>query len=280
MVFNTCCQQSVFCQPGGEVTLPSLPVDCRLVLCAELNCSNPVTPEGQCCPICPPNCDLVQCGVVDCKNSYVPPGQCCHICPDCSAVTCPRPLCANPKHKPGDCCLTCEDSKCKFEGCVNFLTDGQVQWAPNPCSICRCNEAQNQKFCGVFDCFFPTEEDCFGYPVVTKPNECCPKCDFGVPDGTCAVVPRIYGEQDILVSAKPGSSSCSKTIIKRTCDKIGFRFEGKKYRCDEVEGRKAVRFDQNCPLSLGVYNDVISCRAVQDDDLVVGCDLVVEPESN
>lgn len=281
IVFDTCCQQSVFSQPGSEIPLPPLPIDCSLVLCLAPDCPNPVTPEGQCCPICPPpNCDLVKCRSVKCTNSYIPPGQCCPICPDCHAVTCPVPLCANPKLKPGDCCLTCEDSKCKFEGCVNFLTDGRVQWAPSPCFLCQCDEAQNQKYCGIFDCFFITEEDCFGYPVVTKPNECCPRCDFGIPDDTCGVVPQIHGERQISVSAMPGSTSCNKTITRHTCDKIGFRSEGKTYRCSEVQGRRSVRFDQNCPLIWGIYDDVTRCRVVEDEDLVVGCDLVVQPESN
>ena len=265
MVFDACCQQSVLSQPG--------PIGC---VCVPPECANPITVEGQCCPVCPPpNCDPAQCGPVECSNSYILPGSCCPICPDCSHVTCPRPLCANPKYKPGDCCATCEDSLCKFEGCVSFLTDGQVQWAPSPCSLCQCNKELNQKYFGVTDCYFIREEDCFGYPVVTKPDECCPRCDFGVPDDTCQVVPQILGKQDISVSATPGYSSCNKTIIKKTCDKIGFRSGGKKYRCSQVEGRRVVRFDQNCPLSWGVYNDVTSCRAVEDDDLVVGCDLVV-----
>lgn len=30
-------------------------VDCDLVRCHQPDCNNPITPPGQCCPVCPPN---------------------------------------------------------------------------------------------------------------------------------------------------------------------------------------------------------------------------------
>ena len=275
MVFSTSQQWFVFSRTEDEVTL-SPPINCKLALCAIPDCPNPITPKGQCCPVCVPDCSLVLCAAPDCENSFTPPGQCCPICPDCSAVLCPRPLCANPKVKPGDCCPTCEDSNCKFEGCVNFFSNGGVRWSPSPCFICQCNEELNQKICAIIDCFFPTQEDCFGYPIITKPNECCPRCDFGVPDDTCRVVPQIFGEQNITVTTTPGSKSCSKRIIRRTCDKLGFRSQGRKFRCDQVEGSRALRFDKNCPLNIATYTDVIRCNIIQDDSVNVGCDLIVD----
>lgn len=295
-------QQLVLSQPESRITLP--PIDCRLVLCARPNCSNPVTPKGQCCPICPPDCTLVQCAAPDCPNPVTLPGKCCPECPDCSAilclkppcpnpvtlpgkccpvcpldcstVLCPRPLCANPTLKPGQCCPSCDDSNCKFKGCVSFLPNGDARWAPTPCSLCRCNKELNQQFCATFDCFFPSKEDCFGHPVITKPNECCPTCDFGVPDNKCKVVPQLFGRQNITVSATPGAKSCSKAIVKSTCDKFVFRSGGEKFRCDPVEGRRLLRFGKRCPLNKATYTDVTRCKVVRDDSVVAGCDLTVE----
>ena len=204
---------------------------------------------------------------------------------DCSAVQllqCPRPLCANPTLRPGECCPTCEDSNCKFEGCVNFnvSVDGQTRWAPDPCRICRCDIERNQPICAVIDCGpTPTQAECLGYPVVTKPNRCCAECDFGVPDDECHLVPRVSlggtRTQEIQITATQGRQSCDGLITPNTCDKSAFRSGDKRFRCDPVEGDSMIIFDQTCPISKATYNDVISCKTVEDSTLFVGCDLVV-----
>ena len=114
--------------------------------------------------------------------------------------------------------------------------------------ICVCNKELNQQFCAIIDCIFLTK-DCFGYPVVTRLNECCPRCDFGVPDDTSKLVPQVFGRQNITVSATPGTRSCSKTVVKRTCDKLAFRSKGKKFHCDPAEGKRVINFEKRCPLS-------------------------------
>ena len=201
---------------------------------------------------------------------------------DCSTMQCSRPLCANPTFRPGECCPTCDDSNCKFQGCVNFNVsiDGRTKWAPQPCLICQCDVEQNQPLCAVIDCGpSPTEAECLGYPVVTKPNRCCAECDFGVPDDTCQVVPQVSlpgGVRDeIQITATRGHQSCSNLITPSTCDKATFRSGDKKFRCEPVEGKKTVSFDQNCPISKATYTDVTRCRIVEDSTLFVGCDLVV-----
>ena len=194
---------------------------------------------------------------------------------DCSAVLCPRPLCANPETPPGECCPVCDNSNCLFKGCVNFLKDGRAQWFETPCIGCECDNENNQKFCFIIDCFRLTEEDCFGNPVVTRPNDCCPSCDFGTPEKGCSLVPQAFGRENITVSTSRGVRTCTEEITKKGCDKFGFRSGGKKFKCEAKKGRRLVRFDKNCPLSIGAYDDNVRCKAVRDDNIVVGCDLVV-----
>ena len=109
---------------------------------------------------------------------------------------------------------------------------------------------------------------------MTRLNECCPRCDFGVPDDTCKLVPEVFGRQNITVSAKPGTRSCSKTVVKRTCDKFAFRSRGKKFRCDPVEGKRVINFEKRCPLCKATYTDVTRCKIVQDNDVITGCGLI------
>ena len=194
---------------------------------------------------------------------------------DCSLVLCAKPLCANPVTPKGECCPSCENSNCKFEGCVNYLPGGGVQWAPSPCTFCRCDVESNQQFCAIIDCFPLTEKDCFGYPVITRPNECCPSCDFGVPENRCRLVPQIFGRENITVSSDRGRT-CSEEVIKKGCDKFGFRSSsGKRFRCTPKEGKRLLRFDENCPLCRATYTDNVRCRPVRDDSIIVGCDFVV-----
>ncbi len=195
---------------------------------------------------------------------------------DCSLVLCARPLCANPVTPPGECCPSCDDSNCKFEGCVNFNDEFGTEWRPNPCKICRCDVENNQQFCGIIDCFFLKEKDCNGYPVITRPGECCPSCDFGTPEIGCHVVPQILSKRNITVTQSRGfKPSCTIEVQKHTCDKFSFGFRGKKFRCDPISKRRLVRFEKNCPLVWGVREDVTYCKAVEDKTLTIGCDLKV-----
>ena len=194
--------------------------------------------------------------------------------PDCSRVRCRRrPLCADPVIPPGQCCPSCENSSCRFEGCVNFLSNGQPQWQPDPCLFCSCSN--NRTICAAIGCRFLKEEDCFGFPVVTKPGECCPSCNFSIPARKCAAVPQVFSQRNITVTEEGRSNSCSRQIVKRTCDKIGFRAFGRKFRCVPLQGKRGVRFGRTCPLCFGFFRDVVICRAVRDNSIVVGCDLVV-----
>ena len=86
-------------------------------------------------------------------------------------------------------------------------------------------------------------------------------------------------KKNITVSS--GFQKCSETVIEHKCDKLGFRKRNKKFRCQPKEIKKAVDFDDDkCPLCAGLYTDVVKCKAVPDNDINVGCDLVVDAKKH
>lgn len=197
---------------------------------------------------------------------------------DCSQVTCPPALCANPVTIVGECCPSCVGSGCMFKGCVTFSSYGRPHWQPTPCETCSCYN--NEPGCRSRQCQELTETDCYGHPVVTKPNECCQSCDFGTPATGCHVVrqPKAWGQKGINI--KSGYRSCAEEIFYHECDKRGFRADGKKYRCVPQYGKRMVTFGAWCPMSEGFYQDVVQCNAVEDAHIIVGCDLFVDGSTN
>ena len=197
--------------------------------------------------------------------------------PDCSRVLCARPLCANPQTPRGQCCPSCAASGCPLKGCVNILGNGEVRWQPNPCTTCQC--LNNQPLCAAIACRPLTRSDCFGKPVVTPPWQCCPSCDFGVPRTKCRAVPEPFSQRNITVTADgrsgSGPKSCYRSVRSHSCDKEGFRARGKTFRCTARVGKRPVRFGKTCPLYVGVYRDVVRCKPVRDDNIIVGCDFIV-----
>lgn len=200
----------------------------------------------------------------------------------CSNVNCPTPLCADPITPPGKCCPTCALSKCKFEGCVQFHPNSPfapVRWLPEPCEICHCQGGK--KLCGAIGCSgFIGPDPCFGRPLTPvgpTPSVCCPRCDFGVPETACRAVP--FKRKPF--SIQHGGSTCSGEVTQHKCDKIGYRKNGKMFRCEAVERNRYVSVSGNgCdPFSVIAHRDVRYCRAVEDDDLfgAEGCDLIVRP---
>ena len=188
--------------------------------------------------------------------------------PNCKKVRCERPLCANPVTPPGECCPSCENSGCVFEGCVQFPKKPwqEVQWKPEPCKTCVC--VNNEPVCGLVAC--PGPEPCFGYPLVKKPWECCTSCDFGIPDNKCGVVPSRKHPFET-------SPACSSHVLLHKCDKANFRRNsGKTFRCKPVfKHRRSHLPPCAAPLRKVVYNDVVQCKAVRDDNIRVGCDLIL-----
>jgi len=198
---------------------------------------------------------------------------------DCGAVQCPRPLCANPVTPDGECCPSCENSNCKFQGCVNII-NGEASWKPDPCSTCFCRD--NEMLCGIKGCRPLTQEACLGFPVIQRPDRCCQSCDFGKPDLGCFAIAGLTASSNITVSEtdKLGSvrEPCSAEVPRYMCDKIGFRYRGRNFRCEPVMRFSYVRFEDGCPLEWGLRRATTVCKPVQDDNIGphVGCDFIVD----
>lgn len=194
----------------------------------------------------------------------------------CHGVRCPTPLCANPVTPPGQCCPSCENSGCNFAGCVQFLKGkgSTVQWKPTGCITCTCRN--NETLCAVVGCpvvFPPPPDPCFGHPTIFKPWECCPVCNFDVPETKCGVVPSM--RRNLTLSDE--SSMCSESVLLHRCDKRGFLARnGKRFRCIPVFRERKVVLTGCAPYTRVFYRDVVRCRARRDDQLDVGCDLLVE----
>lgn len=191
---------------------------------------------------------------------------------DCSRVRCARPLCADPVTPPGQCCPSCDKSDCKLRGCVNILGTGEVRWQPDPCTTCFCSNGKT--VCLAIACQSLRPADCFGRPVTTRPWQCCPSCDFGIPDNRCRTIPQ--SQRNLTVTASnqrgPAPTSCSRSVRVHGCDKPGIRIHSKTFRCSPWVGKRIVRFGRRCPLSVGFYRDVVRCKAIRDPNIVVGCD--------
>lgn len=90
------------------------------------------------------------------------------------------------------------------------------------------------------------------------------------------MVPQLFGRENITVSSSASGKDCTEQVVRKGCDKIGFRAGSKRFRCQPVKGKRLIRFDKNCPLCFGHYRDNVRCKAVRDDNLIVGCDLIVK----
>lgn len=78
------------------------------------------------------------------------------------------------------------------------------------------------------------------------------------------------------MSSTAFGKNCTEEIVKKGCDKVGFRAGNRRFRCQPVQGKRRVRFDEDCPLHTGTFKDNVRCRAVRDDNFIVGCDFVVK----
>ena len=206
---------------------------------------------------------------------------------DCQSVKCPRPLCANPVTPEGECCPSCEHSECKFEGCVQFLGkpgSKTVQWKPDGCITCICTD--NTSLCYGFGCppvYPPVTDPCLGRPQITSPTECCIACDFGIPEKECAVVPDRSLTYEL--GMEEFGSMCSVALTFHRCDKRGFIGNGgRRFECRPVVRRRSVKLSRDSDSVSGscgaveelTYSDVVRCLPVRNDDIDIGCDILVD----
>lgn len=190
---------------------------------------------------------------------------------ECSqTLTCADPV-TDPNHL-GPCSpMNCDNSKCKFRGCVHYGAFGP-QWMPDPCTICRCQ--LKREACTKIECAEGLE--CYGYPTGVKEGECCPSCDFGVPEGECGVIPTGYKSLYVAL----GDHNCQKDILLHGCNKnfIAGK-DGKFYQCKPVMVAHTVEMDEDSTADIHqvMYNDTASCTKEEISPSELPQDLDFEP---
>lgn len=101
-----------------------------------------------------------------------------------------------------------------------------MTWRPDPCTTCMCLEGMET--CAVVDCR-PVE--CYGFPMVMRPQRCCEECDFGVSNTECAAVPV----RTRMVDVQLGESTCQEEVLEFECDKTYIvDNSGAWFQCDAV----------------------------------------------
>ena len=205
----------------------------------------------------------------DLPDSKLPDEDTVVDCEPCPPVPCADPVINNDETCP---CRHCPN--CTVRGCVNYGWIG-ITWWPDPCTVCSC--FNNEELCTKIHCQVP---ECFGFPVITRPGECCPECDFGIADDECGPIPK--GNRSLYV-ALGDEKSCHAEVLSYGCDKDLVLKDRKIFKCVPKEKLKSHRFEQNCPVRRVVYKEVRECelrlatpREIPQDDIFPnnGCDFV------
>nr|XP_057932502.1 kielin/chordin-like protein isoform X1 [Doryrhamphus excisus] len=176
------------CLNGGVV--------CVHVSCPSVTCLHPVTPPGECCPVCTGICRY-QGKEYQSASSFPSPSDPCSSC-SClnEMVTCQRrpcPIqCSHPI--PSDaCCPVCDS--CLFEGVVH--PQGYTfTLSSNPCQRCTC--VRGTVTCVPLVCP-PTPCS----QAVTKPGQCCPECTACMLDG------HEYNDGEVWTLGSNHCSTCT-----------------------------------------------------------------------
>ena len=167
------------------------------------------------------------------------------------------PRCANPTTNPLTGCPSCEHSNCKFRGCVRYGAFGP-SWRPDDCTTCFCDHTHQER-CSVSSCAQP---NCGGYPVVHKPGQCCPECDFNINRDACGVVPAGVKTMSLALGGK-----CREEVQLHACDKTDPFFveeDGQWYECRPTRSLVQMKLSQTCLRETSVshmtYADVTACQ--------------------
>ena len=135
--------------------------------------------------------------------------------------------CANPDYSVESCCGDCSKSSCQFEGCVRFGAFGPT-WYPDPCTSCNCYNGEPVCIKESDNC---PMRNCFGHSTITRPGECCPVCDFGIPEDQCGTIPVKETTTTVMVNGE----ECLQTVIVNECDKEAVRIGDEWYVCVVTE---------------------------------------------
>ena len=169
---------------------------------------------------------------------------------DCNRDECPPSLCADPVRADGQCCETCENSSCNYRGCVYFGPFGP-QWYPDPCMLCSCRSGE--EVCAAIDCPVP---ECFGFPLVTDPNACCPRCDWGIGDDECAPVPA----RNVSLYATLGDGAqCQYEVTVHDCDKPFLSKNGEIFECIGKKRAKRILTEDCVDIRKVILEDTTKC---------------------
>ncbi len=261
---------------------------CDVQDCPVLECENPITQEGKCCPQCPdvrPTRDCMY------KNTHYPhsyrwnPDKCqtC-LCHDgtvrCKAVKCPELLCTGDEVSvDGECCPVCEeDTKPCVEKSGTEYQHGE-QWSVSDCERCTCLDGDIT--CDTRVCPEPTCTD-----TIPVEGDCCDTC-AGEPAETkapCMHKSREYvdGEwwelDDCKVcTCEDGVTVCKFKVCPRlTCEGDPVDVEGE---CCPVcpSDAEACTFN-NTMYEHGSTWAASKCSDCTCNDDTVSCDHTVCPE--
>ena len=164
------------------------------------------------------------------------------------STECPPVNCADPTYREN--CPSCEHSNCTLEGCVQHTWHGTI-WRPDPCTVCQC--IAGQKSCYEVVCHEP---ECFGYPNTTKPNHCCPECDWGIANNECGPIPVAWKS---LYVALGDNHHCQKDVLVHECDKRIVWKDGKYYRCKPITRGTPVWLENCEGVRRVVIDDISEC---------------------
>ena len=171
----------------------------------------------------------------------------------CHNASCPEVACADPVYNTDTCCLNCSHSSCQFQGCVRYNGHGP-SWSPSNCCECFCLDGETRCYSLDTGCA-PLYCEEFGFTEILE--DCCPSCDYGVPEDECRLVPV----RNQTVTFLSGGIPCQKEVTLHDCDKrVARTTEGLYYQCLGLHTiMVAIPFPE-CPQQQAhPYIDVQSC---------------------
>ncbi|XP_077451474.1 kielin/chordin-like protein isoform X1 [Stigmatopora argus] len=208
-------------------------VECERRSCPRLNCSNPYTIPGECCPKCP-DCLLEKHIFVD-GQAFRNPLSACEECKcasgaiDCQRAHCPLPHCNAPL--PGTCCRNnCHG--CSYGG-KEHLNGQQFAHPTDSCRTCSCINGNVQCLmtrCPPLSCANPN----------LSPGECCPQCP--APPSDCESGGQTYRHGERFYSPSEHCQLCSCTNGTVECRRKPCPFAS----CSHPVTRDCCRTCQGC----------------------------------
>uniref|UniRef100_A0A3Q1GG99 VWFC domain-containing protein n=1 Tax=Acanthochromis polyacanthus TaxID=80966 RepID=A0A3Q1GG99_9TELE len=168
-------------------------VQCSHMRCPNPACERPVTPPGECCPVCTGMC-LYHGREYQSRSTFTSPTDPCSSCscmfPDGQSLAmspnpCPKLNCTHQVTDPGTCCPLVDVS---FSGCIyggEERAEGSSWFADStPCMNCMCVDGVTT--CSEVQC--PPVVCLSGQKQVKPPGKCCPECQ----EASCLYQGTVY----------------------------------------------------------------------------------------